>query len=38
MLQREPAISAQTFLETLHYPRPSDNEHLREGLAKAGLP
>jgi hypothetical protein len=22
----------------LHYQQPSDNEHLREGLVKAGLP
>ncbi len=38
VLQREPAFTAQTFLATLHYRRPSDNEHLREGLMKAGLP
>jgi adenylate cyclase len=38
VLQLQPTFTAQTFLETLHYRRPSDSEHVREGLAKAGLP
>ncbi len=37
-LERAPAFTAQTFLETLHYRQPADAEHLREGLVKAGLP
>jgi adenylate cyclase len=37
-LKREPNLTARTFLETLHYRRPADAEHLREGLLKAGLP
>jgi len=38
VLQREPAFTAQSFLDTLHYRRPSDGDHLRQGLVKAGLP
>ena len=38
VLQREPTFTAQTFLETLHYRRAADTEHVREGLLKAGLP
>jgi adenylate cyclase len=38
VLQREPTFTARTFLETLHYLRPADTEHVREGLLKAGLP
>jgi adenylate cyclase len=38
VLQREPTFSVQSFLGTVHYQQPSDNEHLREGLVKAGLP
>ena len=37
-LRLEPTFTVRTFLETLHYRRPSDNERLREGLVKAGLP
>jgi adenylate cyclase len=38
VIEQERNFSAQTFLETLHYRAPSDAEHLREGLLKAGLP
>jgi len=38
VLAREPAFTAGAFLATLHYRRPADAEHLREGLIKAGLP
>ena len=38
VLQRQPTFTVQSYLETLHYQQPSDIEHLREGLAKAGLP
>src|SRR5262249_11076754 len=38
VLERDPAFSAKTFVETLHYRRPADTEHMREGLMKAGLP
>jgi adenylate cyclase len=38
VLKREPALTARTFLATLHYRQPSDAEHVGEGLLKAGLP
>src|SRR6516165_589741 len=38
VLQREPAFTAEGFLDTLQYQQHSDKEHLREGLLKAGLP
>jgi adenylate cyclase len=38
ILQQQPNFTVQGFLTTLHYRQPSDNEHLREGLLKAGLP
>ena len=38
VLQREPAFTAEGFLDTLHYQQHSDKEHLRDGLVKAGLP
>jgi adenylate cyclase len=38
VLHREPTFTAETFLGTLHYKHRSDNERLREGLVKAGLP
>jgi adenylate cyclase len=38
VLQQQPNFTAQSFLTTLHYRQPSDNEHLRDGLSKAGLP
>src|SRR5271168_3574714 len=38
VIEREPAFSARTFLDTLHYRQPDDAEHLREGILKAGLP
>ena len=38
VLQREPTFTIQSYLGTLHFQQPSDNEHLREGLVKAGLP
>jgi adenylate cyclase len=37
-LQRAPAFTIESYLQTLHYKQPSDIEHLREGLTKAGLP
>jgi hypothetical protein len=36
VLQREPAFTAQAFVGTLHYRNPTDGEHVREGLLKAG--
>ena len=38
VLREVPAFSNQRFLSTLHYLLDSDNDHLREGLLKAGLP
>jgi adenylate cyclase len=38
VLQREPAFTAEGFLGALHYQQHSDEEHLRDGLVKAGLP
>ena len=38
VLAREPSFTARTFLSMLHYRQPSDGEHVREGLVKAGLP
>ena len=38
VLQREPAFTAQAFVGTLHYRNPTDGDHVREGLLKAGLP
>ena len=37
-LERQPAFTTRNFLRTLHYRQPADSEHVREGLAKAGLP
>jgi adenylate cyclase len=36
--RRAPDFSVTGYLETLHYKRPSDREHHRDGLLKAGLP
>ena len=38
VLQRQPAFTVESYLKTLHYRQPSDTEHVREGLLKAGLP
>ena len=38
VLERQPAFTAKSFIETLHYRRPADSEHMLEGLTKAGLP
>jgi len=38
VIEREPAFSAKTFLNTLHYRQTADAEHVREGILKAGLP
>jgi adenylate cyclase len=38
VLQRAPAFTIASFLETLHYQHAADTEHVREGLLKAGLP
>ena len=38
VLTREPAFTAKTFLDTMHYRQPADADPLREGLLKAGLP
>jgi adenylate cyclase len=38
VLQRQPAFSSEGFVGTLHYQQPADNDHMREGLLKAGLP
>jgi adenylate cyclase len=38
VLQRQPSFTAKAFVETLHYRRPADSEHVSQGLLKAGLP
>ena len=38
VVRRAPGFSAQTYRDTLHYKRPDDREHHRDGLLKAGLP
>jgi adenylate cyclase len=38
VLKREPAFSVESYLATLHYKQPSDLQHMRDGLVKAGLP
>ena len=38
VLQREPTFTVKSFIGTLHYKQRSDNEHIRDGLVKAGLP
>jgi adenylate cyclase len=38
VLRRQPSFTAQSHLKTLHYRQASDNEHMHEGLLKAGLP
>ena len=38
VVQRRPSFAIPNFLGTLHYQQPSDTEHMREGLLKAGLP
>jgi len=38
VLQRQPTFTVEEFLGTLHYQHPADSDHVREGLAKAGLP
>jgi adenylate cyclase len=38
VLQRQPTFSVESCLKTLHFRQPSDTEHVREGLLKAGLP
>jgi len=38
VLQRQPTFTVEKYLKTLHYRQPSDTEHVREGLLKAGLP
>jgi adenylate cyclase len=38
VLARAPDFTVAAFLATLHYSRPDDREHCREGLMKAGLP
>jgi adenylate cyclase len=38
VLARQENFTVSAFLQTLHYQQPSDTEHVREGLLKAGLP
>jgi adenylate cyclase len=38
VLARQASFTVAGFLQTLHYQQPSDAEHVREGLSKAGLP
>jgi adenylate cyclase len=38
ILARQEKFTVGAFLQTLHYQQPSDTEHVREGLLKAGLP
>jgi len=38
VLQRKQDFTVSSYLQTLHYQQPSDTEHVREGLLRAGLP
>jgi adenylate cyclase len=38
VLQRKQDFTVSGYLQTLHYQQPSDTDHVREGLLKAGLP
>jgi adenylate cyclase len=38
VLQRKQDFTVSGYLQTLHYQQPSDTEHVRQGLLKAGLP
>jgi adenylate cyclase len=38
VLRRQPAFTVTSHMKTLHYRQASDNEHMRDGLLKAGLP
>lgn len=38
VLLRKQDFTVSGYLQTLHFQRPSDTEHVREGLLKAGLP
>ena len=38
VLQRKQDFTVSGYLQTLHFQQPSDAEHVREGLLKAGLP
>jgi adenylate cyclase len=38
VLQRKQDFTVSSYLQALHYQQPSDTEHVREGLLKAGLP
>jgi adenylate cyclase len=38
VLARQENFTVGAFLQTLHYQQPSDTEHVRAGLLKAGLP
>jgi adenylate cyclase len=38
VLQRQPAFTIWSYLQTLHFRQASDAEHVGEGLLKAGLP
>jgi adenylate cyclase len=38
VLEQEPGFGIQRFLSTLHYQHDGDRDHVRDGLAKAGLP
>ena len=38
VLARQENFTIGAFLQTLHYQQPSDTEHVRAGLLKAGLP
>jgi adenylate cyclase len=37
-LKRQPTFTVAGYVATLHFKQPSDTEHVREGLTKAGLP
>jgi adenylate cyclase len=38
VLRLQPTFAVASYLDTLHYKRPADREHYRDGLLKAGLP
>jgi adenylate cyclase len=38
VVSKEPSFTIPSYLATMHYKRPADLDHYREGLLKAGLP
>jgi adenylate cyclase len=38
VVSKQPTFTIESYLATMHYKRPADLEHYRDGLTKAGLP